>query len=59
MLEATVAAQPDLNALLGEIVAGPLFAALDFPSPTAAERAAPGEESEKHQGEMEFESLSE
>jgi hypothetical protein len=58
VIEATISAQPALNALLGEIVAGPLFAAIDFPIPAAAERAAPGDESEKHQAELEFDDIS-
>ena len=43
VLEATAAAQPELNSLLAEILAAPLFTAADFPTPTAAERAAPGD----------------
>ena len=54
VLEATVAAQPALDALLGEIVGEPLFAANDFPTPTAAERKPPGEEGEQEQATMEF-----
>lgn len=53
-LEATVAAHPGLDALLGEIVAGPLFAAADFPAPTATERKAPGNADEGEQATMEF-----
>ena len=52
VLEATTAAQPELNALLAEILAAPLFTAADFPTPTAAERAAPGEEREDNQQMM-------
>ena len=52
VLEATVAAQPELNALLSIILTAPLFTAADFPTPTAAERAAPGEEPEDHQRMM-------
>jgi hypothetical protein len=52
VLEATVAAQPELNTLLAEILAAPLFTAADFPTPTAAERAAPGEEAEDNQRMM-------
>ncbi len=44
VLEATVAAQPESNALLAEILAAPLFAARDLPSPTAAERKPPEED---------------
>lgn len=59
VIEATVAAQPELNAVLAQIVAGPLFAATDFPTPTAAERAAPNEEPADEQGEIEFDENSE
>ena len=52
VLEATVAAQPELNTLLAEILAAPLLAAADFPTSTAAERAAPGEEREDNQRMM-------
>ena len=54
VLEATVAAQPELNALLSEILAAPLFTAADFPTPTAAERAAPGEQAEEMQPTLEL-----
>ena len=40
VVEATIAAQSDLNTLLTEILAGPLFAAVDLPQPTDAERRA-------------------
>ena len=40
-LEATVALQPEGAALLDEICAGPLFAASELPSPSAAERRPP------------------
>ncbi len=40
-LEATVALQPEGAALLEEICAGPLFAASELPSPSAAERRPP------------------
>ena len=43
VLEATTAAQPELDVLLAEIIASPLFTAADLPTPTAAERDAPGE----------------
>ncbi len=50
VLEATVAEFPALDQLLGEVVAGPCFAASDLPSPTEEERVAPrageGEEQE-------------
>jgi hypothetical protein len=52
VLEATVAAQPELNTLLSEIVASPLFAAADFSTPTAAERAAPGDEQQQAHPEL-------
>jgi hypothetical protein len=52
VLEATVAVQPDLNALLSEILAAPLFTATDFPTPTAAERGAAGDEQEELQPEL-------
>ena len=52
VLEATVAAQPELDALLSEILAAPLFAAADFPAPTAVERAAPGEQQEEMQTKL-------
>jgi Type ISP C-terminal specificity domain len=54
VLEATVAMQPQMNALLSEILAGLLFTAADFPAPTATERAAPGEEPEQAQPELEM-----
>jgi hypothetical protein len=41
VLEATVAMYPALESLLGRVVAGPTFAAVELPSPTEAERAAP------------------
>ena len=40
-LESTVALQPEGAALLEEICAGPLFAASELPSPSAAERRPP------------------
>ena len=52
VLEATVAAQPELNALLAEILASPLFTAADFPAPAAAERNAPSDEPEHAQQEL-------
>ena len=52
VLEATVAAQPELNALLAEILAAPLLTAADFPIPTAAERSAPEEEAEQAQAKL-------
>ena len=43
VLEATVDTYPALESLLGRIVAGPCFKAVDLPTPTEAERAAPSE----------------
>ena len=42
VLEATLAMEPDLAAVLDKAVSGPCFAATDLPQPTAAERKAPG-----------------
>ena len=42
VLEATLAMEPDLAAVLDKAVSGPCFAASDLPQPTAAERKAPG-----------------
>jgi hypothetical protein len=42
VLEATLAMEPDLAAVLDKAVSGPCFAAADLPQPTAAERKAPG-----------------
>ena len=52
VLEATVAVQPNLNALLVEILASSLIPAADFPTPTDAERVPPGKKSETAQTEM-------
>ena len=52
VLEATVAAQPALNTLLAEILAAPLHTAADFPTPTPAERAAPGEAGDQQQMDL-------
>jgi hypothetical protein len=38
VLEATVNAQPRLNALLAQVVAGPIIAANQLPVPTELER---------------------
>jgi hypothetical protein len=54
VLDATVAAQPQLDAFLSEIFAGLLFTAADFPAPTATERAAPREEPEQAQPQLEM-----
>ena len=40
VLEATLAMQPDLSALLEKVVSGPCFAS-EIPEPTAAERKPP------------------
>jgi len=42
VLEATLAMEPDLAAVLDKAVSGPCFAAVDLPQPTTAERKAPG-----------------
>ena len=42
VLEATLAMEPDLAAVLDRVVSGPCFAASELPQPTAAERKAPG-----------------
>ena len=41
VLEATVAAQPELSKKLAAVVSGEVFTAADFPVPTEAERKAP------------------
>ena len=41
ILESTIALQPEGEALLDEICAGPLFTAAELPSPSAAERRPP------------------
>jgi hypothetical protein len=41
-LEATLAMEPELEAVLDEIVAAPCFTAAQLPSPTPEERKAPG-----------------
>ncbi len=41
ILERTVELGPELDSLLDEIVAGPVFLAADLPEPTEAERQAP------------------
>ena len=41
ILERTVELGPELDALLAEVVAAPVFLASDLPQPTAAERQAP------------------
>jgi hypothetical protein len=42
VLEATLAMEPDLEAQLNKIVAGPCFTAAELPEPTESERKAPG-----------------
>lgn len=42
VLEATLAMEPELEAALEKVVAGPCFAAADLPTPTPEERKAPG-----------------
>jgi hypothetical protein len=49
VLEATIATQPEMNTLLSEILAAPLFTAADFPAPTIAERTPPGDEPNQSQ----------
>ena len=44
VLEATVDLQPQLNALLAQIVAGPVLRADELPLPAAHERLAPGDD---------------
>ena len=46
VLEATVDAQPRLNALLVQVVAGPMMAADQLPLPTDLERLPPGDDDE-------------
>lgn len=41
VLEATLAMEPELSAILDKIVAGPCFKAAELPSPAEAERKAP------------------
>ena len=42
VLEATLAMEPELEAALDKVVAGPCFAAADLPTPAPEERKAPG-----------------
>lgn len=46
VLEATVDVQPTLDGLLARVTAGRVVLADELPTPTEAERAAPGEETE-------------
>ena len=46
VLEATVQMQPQLNAVLARVVAGPVVPGAQLPQPTAAEKKAPGEPDE-------------
>lgn len=41
VVEGTIEAQPELNAVLADIVASPLFAAADLPQPSPRERLPP------------------
>lgn len=54
VLEATTAAQPELDSLLTEIIASPLFTAVDFPVPTTAERNAPADASKQAHPEFDL-----
>ncbi len=47
VLEATVSLFPALDALLDRVLAGPLFRADEPPTPTEAEREAPGGRGER------------
>jgi hypothetical protein len=38
IVEATISAQPELNSVLADVIAGPLFVVEDLPLPTTAER---------------------
>ena len=54
VIEATVAAQPEMNALLFEILASPLFTAAELPHPTDAERRPPAViDDDQHEMELE------
>lgn len=54
VLEATLEAQPELSALLADILAGPLFAATDLPQPTANERRPPGNEPDDSEAQQQL-----
>jgi hypothetical protein len=55
VVEATIDSQPELNAILTEILAGPLFSAEELPQPTADERRPPSADEEDDQHEMTLE----
>lgn len=55
VIEATITLQPELDALLAEILENPLFAARDLPQPTNAERDPPATEAEPSQHELTLE----
>ena len=52
VVEATVAIQPDLNQLLGDILAGEIVAAAQLTPPTDSERCAPGNEDDAVQASL-------
>ena len=52
VVEATIDAQPELNATLSEILAGPLFTAAELPQPSEEERRPPIVEEEERHEEM-------
>lgn len=55
VVDATIVVQPELDALLAEILASPLFAAADLPQPTTAERRPPDSSDEQPEQELELE----
>lgn len=58
VLEATVALQPELDKLLAEICAGPVFTAAELPQPTDSERRPPaGDDDEGGDKHAEFDGL--
>ena len=57
VLEATVAMQPELNRLLADVCAGPVFGAGELPAPTAAERRPPADDDSDGETHAEFEGL--
>jgi len=54
VLEATTTAQPEVDSLLAEIIASPLFTSADLPTPTAAERNAPIDPSNQNHPELDL-----
>jgi hypothetical protein len=52
VVEATLAAQPELDRVLSDVLAGPLFAAAELPEPTEEERKASTPAEIEHQGEI-------